>query len=219
MSLIFKILKKIRNSFFPTKHQRMVKKYFADGGDNKFRYSYLLNEKSIVFDIGGFNGQWSSEIFARYQSDIYVFEPVKSFYISIRDRFQSNPKIKVFNFGIGAVKREEQINLLADGSSIYIKGGKFENITIISFIDFVSEQKINKIDLIKINIEGGEYELLEGILNSGQILNIDNIQIQFHNIFPEAYDRMVKIQTQLALTHSLTYQYLFVWENWERLKN
>ena len=38
-----------------------------------------------------------------------------------------------------------------------------------------------KIDLLKINIEGGEYEVLENLIENDLIKNIDNIQIQFHD--------------------------------------
>jgi len=43
-----------------------------------------------------------------------------------------------------------------------------------------------------------------------------NLQIQFHDfIIDNANERMENIQTQLAKTHKITYQYKFVWENWE----
>jgi FkbM family methyltransferase len=219
MNSINKVIRKIRSLYFPTEHQKIVKKYSSDGGDSKFRYNYHLNEYSTVFDIGGYKGQWASDIFSRYQSHIYIFEPVNSFYLSIKDRFKLNSKIKFFNFGLGAKTREEYINLSEDGSSIYVKGENFEKISIVNFVDFLTEHNINNIELIKMNIEGGEYELLEDILNSGKIKNIKNIQIQFHNLVPDAYERMLKIQTHLALTHRLTYQYIFVWENWEKIED
>jgi hypothetical protein len=37
-------------------------------------------------------------------------------------------------------------------------------------------------------------------------------------VVDHAFDRMRAIQEQLAITHQLTYQYEFVWENW-RLKD
>ena len=32
-----------------------------------------LNEKSVVFDIGGYNGQWTSEIFSKYCCAFSIF--------------------------------------------------------------------------------------------------------------------------------------------------
>ena len=69
--------------------------------------------------------------------------------------------------------------------------------------------------MIKINIEGGEYEVLEALLESGMISIFKNLQIQFHDfIIDNASERMENIQVQLAKTHKITYQYKFVWENW-----
>ena len=47
------------------------------------------------------------------------------------------------------------------------------------------------------------------------IKKIRNIQISFHEIVPNAEIRMKKIQLELKKTHFLTYQYLFVFENWQ----
>ena len=88
-----------------------------------------------------------------------------------------------------------------------------------SFTRTASELGTQQIDLMKINIEGGEYELLEEILSSGWVHNIKNLQIQFHDFFPEAKGRMEAIQEKLSFTHELTYQYPFVWENWQLIKS
>ena len=69
--------------------------------------------------------------------------------------------------------------------------------------------------MIKINIEGSEYDLLEHLIETYFIANIGNIQVQFHNFIDNAKERMRNIQTNLAKTHKLTYQYEFVWENWK----
>ena len=34
-----------------------------------------LGPDSVVFDLGGFRGEWSERIFARYLSTIHIFEP------------------------------------------------------------------------------------------------------------------------------------------------
>ena len=71
-------------------------------------------------------------------------------------------------------------------------------------------------DLIKINIVGEEYEVLEILLKNNMISIFKNIQVQFHDfIVDNAKERMIAIQKKLALTHVLTFQYEFVWENWK----
>ena len=72
---------------------------------------------------------------------------------------------------------------------------------------------------MKINIEGGEYDLLEDFIQSGEIKKIINIQVQFHYFITGAKTRMRKIQKSLRKTHVLTYQYPFIWENWRIKQN
>jgi cell wall assembly regulator SMI1 len=90
-------------------------------------------------------------------------------------------------------------------------------VKLVCLADFVSENRIRHIDLMKVNIEGGEYDLLEHVIATGLIHRVENIQVQFHDFFPDAVRRMAKIHDELTKTHYLTYQYRFVWENW-RLK-
>ena len=68
----------------------------------------------------------------------------------------------------------------------------------------------------EVSIEGGEYELLDHLIETGYVSSIENIQVQFHDFIPQAEDKMKKIQAHLRQTHVLTYQYPFVWENWRR---
>ena len=194
-------------------------KWFEDKGDETLRLNYPLNENSIVFDIGGFKGEFARDIYCKYNSAIYVFEPVPEFYGWIVEKFVNNSKVKVFNFGLGSRNHKTQITLNDNSSSLYTKGDNSINIEIKSFNDFINDYHISKINLAKINIEGSEYDLLESIIEAGNISKIQNIQVQFHDfIIDNAQERMRSIQKKLTLTHKLTYQYEFVWENW-RLKN
>ena len=96
-----------------------------------------------------------------------------------------------------------------EGSKVRIKMQKTS--------EFFAVHQIDLIDLMKINIEGGEYDLLDHLITSNLVSRIKNIQVQFHDFIPDANSRMKNIQNELAKTHELTYQYKFVWENW-RLK-
>jgi hypothetical protein len=82
--------------------------------------------------------------------------------------------------------------------------------------EFFGKHNIESIDLLKVNIEGGEYELLPRLLETGLINRIKILQIQFHNVGWDSEMRMELICRELAKTHSPTYQYKFVWENWVR---
>ena len=78
------------------------------------------------------------------------------------------------------------------------------------------EAQPGRVAVAKINIEGGEYEVLPRLIDSGLIEEIDEVQVQFHDVVPNAKQRMNEILADLALSHEPTYRYPFVWENWRR---
>lgn len=194
-----------------------AKKWFKDDGDNTLRLDYNLTKDSIVFDVGGFEGKFSEDIYNKYQSNIFIFEPVASFYSQIEYRFLNNDKIHKYNFGLSDINRTINISLSNDASSIYGKSSDYlEEIELKSIVEFINNNNIKKIDLMKINIEGGEFDLLPSLIEQEIIKNIDNIQIQFHTFVDNAEFKRDNIRKELSKTHKLTYDYYFIWENWKR---
>jgi FkbM family methyltransferase len=215
--MIQKVLRKMRSIILPNAEDRALQKWRADQGDIILRQEYSLTPSSVVLDLGGFKGQWASDIFSRYQSVIHIFEPVPDFSRFIINRFQNNPKVFVHNFGLGGKTRQEQININSDGSSIVRYSNNKLTIDIYDIKAWLNSSQIKNIDLLKINIEGGEYELLERMIEQDMLADVINFQIQFHNFFPEARFRMESIRRALLKTHKQTYCYDFVWENWRRI--
>jgi FkbM family methyltransferase len=214
-SILKKILNRFRVSFFPTTQELEVKKWISDGGDEKYRYDFNLTPDSIVFDLGGYKGQWASDIYSRYNCNILIFEPAIVFADNIKKRFEINQKIQVFSIALGSFGREESISMGEDGSSVFGKYGKKETIQFKDVSTFFEFNAINRVDLMKINIEGGEYELLSRLIETGLIKKIKQIQVQFHNISDDSINQMNNIKEKLKQTHRSTFEYQFVWENWE----
>jgi FkbM family methyltransferase len=208
------IFNKVFRKVFPSKQAKRVKPWMEINGDKTLRLNYALNKESLVFDLGGYEGQWSSDIFSKYQCNIWIFEPFQKYAQNIIKRFEQNEKIKVFEFGLGERDNTLKIFVNDDATSTFRKSGEGYDIKLISAADFINSKGVKYIDLMKINIEGGEYELLESLIDKGFIKNIGNIQVQFHDFVPNAKERMQKIQSSLMKTHKITYEYEFVWENW-----
>ena len=85
------------------------------------------------------------------------------------------------------------------------------------FFSVLSNLDIKNIDLIKVNIEGGEYPLLKHIVNRNELGIIDEYQIQFHNFIEGAETKRNFLITELRKTHKRTWCYKFVWENWKKI--
>jgi FkbM family methyltransferase len=201
----------------PSKQAIRVIPWFRDNGDKTHRLNYDLNKNSVVFDLGGYEGEWSSEIYCLYGSAIYIFEPYDSYFEKIKGRFLHNKDVHVFQFGLSNSNYNAQLSIADNSSSMFRKGENSVEIKLKDASEFLRNNKIEGIDLMKINIEGGEFDLLEHLIVTGDVRKIKNIQVQFHDFVPNAEQRMKSIQINLQKTHELTYQYEFVWENW-RLK-
>lgn len=187
--------------------------------EKQYRTNYPeLDNNSIVFDLGGYKGQFASNIFSQYLSKIYIFEPHPAFAAKISNRFANNNSIKVFQYGLGGSDEKLIMSSNEDSSSVFEKGNDGVAISIVQAEKFFDENNIHSIDLMKINIEGGEYSLLAHLISTGRIKNIKNIQVQFHNFVPNAEQLMRKLQEKLSETHETTYAYRFFWENWKLKK-
>ena len=84
IKLIAKLIKQTGNKFsklykiyiLKDEFTIQVKKWFADRGDQTLRLEYPeLTSDSIVFDLGGYLGDFSAAIVERYNCKIYIFEP------------------------------------------------------------------------------------------------------------------------------------------------
>lgn len=192
-------------------------RWFRDGGDLTHRLNYKLNKNSIVFDIGGYDGEWSNKIYAKYKCKIHIFEPIDKYFNLICDRFNNNEDIKTYKFAVSNENKTAFITNDSDASSLIFNNSyNMEEINIKDINDVIDSIGVDNIDLMKINIEGSEYDLMYSI-SELNIIKIDNFQIQFHKIGDNPEKRRDYIRDRLSKTHKLTYDYRFVWENWKRI--
>jgi FkbM family methyltransferase len=182
----------------------------------EMRYDYPLNAGSLIWDVGGYKGDFTAGMIDKYDCYSSIYEPVVEFHSKISVRFATNPKVEVFNFGLSNVEALKDMSVMGDSSSTH-RGTKSD---VGVMRDVVSVMKTFKeptnIDLIKINIEGDEYDLLERLLDQDMTPYINFIQVQFHPWIDDAYDRRRVIHNRLKKTHKVMWDYPFIWESWER---
>jgi FkbM family methyltransferase len=212
-----KFFERLRRRRQRREYRQTVKQWYVDGGDARFRFDYPLDLESLVLDLGGYEGRWASDLYARQRCRIHVFEPIRSFAAAITERFQRNADIEVFACALGGSTRHESLSICGASSSAYKDRSATEEVEFIDVKEWFDDHGIDSVALMKINIEGGEYELLERMIECDLVRRVVDLQVQFHNFAPDAAQRMVAIQTALSATHRPTYQYRFVWENWTRI--
>lgn len=196
--------------------KRAVHQVIVSQKTKKLFLEHPLDTNSIVFDVGGYMGEWSYQIAKWYDPHIFVFEPVPAFYQAACKRFQSNSKVKLWNLGLSDKNEHLNINVATYRSSIYGDGKNHIEIELRDIAEIIRESGVSQIDLMSINIEGGEYLLLDRMIETGIVEKCLNIQIQFHKIAPDSPARRLAICETLKKTHYPTYEFPFTWENWRR---
>jgi FkbM family methyltransferase len=184
-------------------------------GDGMLRLDYDLGRDSIVVDVGGYRGQWASDIVAMYGCRVHVFEPVAQLAAAIERRFQRQPLVTLHPVGLAAEDGVATMWLAGDASSHERNGGQDVAQAPLWGVERVFAD-LGAVDLMKVNIEGGEYDLLAKLIDTGLIGRVRDLQVQFHDFVPDAQRRMERLRERLAATHEPTFQYDFVWENWRR---
>jgi len=196
-----------------------MEKWLQCSGDHTLRLDYPLEPDSVVVDVGGYVGQWAYDINNRYNSIVFVLEPLPNLYMEIDSRFAQNPKVIPLNYAIAKETGEVQMSDNANCSSMYDNTiVATQTIMCKDVKDFIEENNIDNIDLLKINIEGAEYDLLDRIIELGILPKIKNLQIQFHRFVPDCQARRNNILADLSKTHECTWNFEWIWENW-KLKN
>jgi FkbM family methyltransferase len=187
-------------------------------GDEVLRLDYPLDSMSLVVDLGGYHGDFAARIHERYGARVLVFEPVRRFHDMCKHRFRDNPAVEVFQFGLSSASGEVSMILDDDGSSIVRRSrqSQSETVKLVEFRSFAEQRNIERIDLLKLNIEGGEYDVLPHLIDTRFIRNVENVQVQFHNFVEGAVRKRDEIRERLRETHVESWCYPFVWESWRR---
>jgi len=187
------------------------------GGSSQLTNDLPLSSDDIAIDAGAYEGGWSDEILWRYGCRMCLFEPIPAFAAQLRKKYGSNSRVEIVEAALGGEAGRAQISLQADGSSLYRSspaGGPVVDVVDVSA--FLGERLPNGAACLKLNIEGGEYDVLDRLLKDRWASKLNVILIQFHKIAADSVERRSRIQELLSETHSLRFDYPFVWECWVR---
>lgn len=198
---------------FYRSHHRWITTYPED----EIRFDYELPRGANVLDLGGFRGDFANEFLRRFDANITVMEPVPNFAQNISKRFEHDAKVTVIAAGMSDRDQIVEFCLDADASGIQdCSYGEKISVELFDVERFMREQDVSEWHLVKLNIEGGEYAVLNRLVDTGRILDIQYLQIQFHLNIPDAKSKYSKLVKRLKKTHKRQWCYPFVWESWVR---
>lgn len=141
-------------------------------------------KKGIILDIGGHIGLFSITFSKKIgkEGKIYAFEPFRDSYNLFKKNLIINDfrGVKLYNNAISEKKGKMRLYLhkYSAANSLNAESDNYVIIESETLINFVKREKIKRIELIKLDVEGAEYEIIK---NSKEVLkNTDAIILELH---------------------------------------
>ena len=140
----------------------------------------------IIFDIGAHIGATSAFFSMQYpKSQIFSFEPTTINFSLLEKNMKYFSNVEIFKKGVfdKSISQKIYINSTNPGSnSIHERWQKFDYFEYANFIDlkeFLEENDIKNIDILKIDTEGCEINILKSILSYIKKINV--IYLEYHS--------------------------------------
>ena len=182
-------------------------------------YDVDLADGAVVVDVGAYTGEWAVPMLERHPGIVvHAFEPAADGVAELTDKIGGRPGVHIHPFGLSDADATLTMALHGPGSSIYADEGHYGSQTaeVRDVVAAFDELGLDHVGLLKSNIEGAEYDLLDRLLDAGWFERIDHLLVQFHEWHPWAYWRRHRIRRRLGATHEQVWNHDFVWEYWRR---
>jgi FkbM family methyltransferase len=199
----------------------LKKKWYGNIYGGFYVHPDIINENSIVYSFGvGEDLSFDLEMIERHNCNVFCFDPTPKSIKWVKNQ-KLNEKIHFYEFGIS--NKNEFENLYLPKNSNHVSGSVVihKNIDINNFVRVEMKtlssimKKLNHsyLDVLKIDIEGAEFLVIENILNES--IPIKQIMIEFH-------DRLIdygknKIKNSIELLHKKGYKIFAISDSLEEI--
>ena len=174
-------------------------------------------ENPIIFDVGANKGQSIESFIKLFNKPIiHSFEPVKTDFDELCKKYKNSKNIFLNNVALGDKTENKEFNITSGTwnssfnkiqtggdwlkarskelkstalgpnlKDFYVKS--VQNVNVIKLDDYFKKEKINQIDLLKIDTQGYEDKVLQGSLN---VIKANKIKVIMTEIsFDDIYDK------------------------------
>ena len=142
----------------------------------------------VVFDVGANIGSYALQVLEHLHQrvELHAFEPSAAAFARLSQNLAGASNVHLVRAGIGAAAGGGTLFSSVPGSVLastfvnpFDKDAVGESITLVSIDDYCAEHRIDRIDLLKLDLEGGELDALRGASKLLERGAIDLIQFEF----------------------------------------
>lgn len=154
----------------------------------------LFSKKRLIyFDIGAGDTSENTVLIQKYFSNYkgYLFEPMPKTYLRLKNLYSKNKYISTHNIALSSkrgnlflydYKNQNTEHASFNKESLLLNSKKINKIKVKkdTIKNIIKNKKINNLNFIKIDIEGGEYDAMLGAKE--HLFNVDFIQFEFNSM-------------------------------------
>jgi len=135
--------------------------------DNIYERIFQVEEGDVVVDLGASLGPFTYSILPKNPKQCFVVEPL-SYHVEVLKKNVGRENVKIIQ---GAITDKKKIEISWDNIS--------ESVPTFSFKEFLDDNNIEKIDFLKCDCEGGEYDVFQPS-NIEFLKTVPKIVTEFH---------------------------------------
>jgi len=183
---IFKILRG-QNLYFPLQYS-CPKRSFGNRNACFTINPDALSPGDIVYSVGiGNDISFDLELISNFKVSVFAFDPTPKSILWLENQ-QLPESFKSFPIGLADYTGETDFYLpgndnFVSASMTSRQSEKTVRVKVKTLGDLMRDNAHTSIDLLKLDIEGAEYDVIDNILKSG--IRIHQLLIEFHHRFPE----------------------------------
>lgn len=174
-----------------------------------------LKNLNVCFDIGSNVGLFTKYLKLNNCSKILCFEPNKAAFNSLQKNLKNESEVQLFNLAVS--HNNDLLRLYVDSSNSLISSAhdiknSYYDVETITLKDIFEKNKIEKVDFVKIDIEGMEFDLIEN-LEESVFQKIDRFLIEYHDFyFTDGAQKVEKLKNKLSrMGYIIVNKYKFIY--------
>jgi len=183
------------------------------------------------------SGEDGLEFHRRFALQMHLFEPSPTYFQSLSTSLRGVPGFTLHNYGLGAKTQRTFLRLSGTASRIVETSQEDTEAVLIrsaaeALPEVLAQSHRDSVELLHVNCEGCEYDVVQGLGDTGHLARISQVQLATHLVdyegpsagFHEAMSLSLQVSVKrycemhrtLSYTHERAWGLPWVWERWTR---